>query len=1217
MLGHFRLFISYARRDGEDFATRLRKRLEAEQPEITIWQDRARMEAGLGWWKQITDAIDSVDFMVLVMTPEAMKSETVRKEWRYARQQGVCVYPVKGATDSELAFSTLPRWMSKAHFFDLDREWDTFIHHIKGPCQATRIPFMAPDLPEWFVARPTEFDALKRYLLSPNCEDPVAITTALHGAGGFGKTTLAAALCHSDDVITAFDDGVLWLTLGKEPNVQAALTMLFAALTGERPGFVSQDDAALELANRLQGKNCLLVLDDLWNPAHARPFLQAAKTCGRLITTRQFELATDLPKVTVDQMTTSQAVQMLTAGLENHPAKPSLFFPLATRLGEWPLMLELARDALRQRVARGDTVEGALEYLNRALERRGVQAFDKASATERWQAIGRTIEVSLELLPSTERTQYIQLAVFPSDVEIPLIAIQALWNADEFSAEELVIRLDSLSLLRFDLQRGTIRLHSVMRGYIAEHLPNPSVHHERLLDTIGEPRNRGDSYLWHWIGYHLVKAGRSAVLQKHTLDLEWISRKLDATDVAALVADYDFLPSDPDLQSVQSAIRLAAHILAQDKAQLSSQLTGRLMTSTSPNVQTMLRQAVNSSRAPWVRPCMPSLTPPGGPLLRTLRGHRGMVNCVAVIPGSRRVVSGSHDHTLRVWDIDTGVELLTLKGHKGPVYGVAITPDGRQGVSCGADRKVLAWDLESGSQLRVLGMHSDRANAVAITPNGLLAISGSADGALKVWDLHRHSEVRSLQRHSGAVTAVTALPDSERILSASRDGTVKLSNIITGEELRVLHGHSAEVSAVVATKDGTTAVSASWDYTLRRWSVAEGRELDVLSGHSGFVNAVALTPDGRCAISGAWDQTLRIWDLGTGKELRTLRDHMHDITSVAVTEDGLRAVSASWDQTLKVWDLGSVSQDNISGTQGRDITATAISPDGRTAICGCLDGTLRIWDLSETRVLLTIPGHRRGITSVAFSQDLYTVVSASYDRAIKVWNTTDWSVRHALRGHGDWVTAVAMSPNGHLMISGAGDGTLRIWDLHQGGVSLLDFKGHDWVVSALAITSDGKHAISGSWDHAIKMWNIETGKEVRKFQGHSDRVSALAITPDQHWLLSGSWDRTLRIWDVQTGTELRALRGHVDRISGIAICSDGRYAVSASWDHSLKFWDLQKGRLVAGFTADAPLEACAATCGGITAIAGDGLGRLHMVQLLETKDQDSSPKELLDAEAHA
>jgi hypothetical protein len=98
------VFISYARSDGERQAMNLRQRLEAAG--IRLWQDRASMEGGRDWWLQITAALDAVEFMVLVMTPAALNSPLVRKEWQYARQHGVCVYPVIG---SALDFSVLPR----------------------------------------------------------------------------------------------------------------------------------------------------------------------------------------------------------------------------------------------------------------------------------------------------------------------------------------------------------------------------------------------------------------------------------------------------------------------------------------------------------------------------------------------------------------------------------------------------------------------------------------------------------------------------------------------------------------------------------------------------------------------------------------------------------------------------------------------------------------------------------------------------------------------------------------------------------------------------------------------------------------------------------------------------------------------------------------------------------------------------------------------------
>ncbi len=141
------VFISYARSDGEEFANDLRERLEKES--IPLWQDRVGMEGGRDWWLQITEALDQVEFMALVITPNALKSETVRKEWRYARQQGVCVYPIKGVPDPD--FDSLPRWMRSAHFYDLEREWQKFLNDLNSRCQQKRVPFMVEDLPEGFV----------------------------------------------------------------------------------------------------------------------------------------------------------------------------------------------------------------------------------------------------------------------------------------------------------------------------------------------------------------------------------------------------------------------------------------------------------------------------------------------------------------------------------------------------------------------------------------------------------------------------------------------------------------------------------------------------------------------------------------------------------------------------------------------------------------------------------------------------------------------------------------------------------------------------------------------------------------------------------------------------------------------------------------------------------------------------------------------------------
>src|SRR5262249_26148467 len=133
-----RVFISYARADGESIAREMRRRLIAGPPALSVWQDRSELEGGVGWWKQITEALDVVEFLVLLITPAALRSDVVQREWRYARQQGVCVYPVF-SPGLPFDFAALPRWMRKTHFFDLASEWDSLVTHLTRPALVKRV----------------------------------------------------------------------------------------------------------------------------------------------------------------------------------------------------------------------------------------------------------------------------------------------------------------------------------------------------------------------------------------------------------------------------------------------------------------------------------------------------------------------------------------------------------------------------------------------------------------------------------------------------------------------------------------------------------------------------------------------------------------------------------------------------------------------------------------------------------------------------------------------------------------------------------------------------------------------------------------------------------------------------------------------------------------------------------------------------------------------
>ncbi len=778
------VFLSYARKDGEQFADSLREKLRTKAPDIPIKQDRLLLEGGVGWWKQLTEAIDSVEFLVLVMTPSAMQSETVRKEWRYARQQGVCVYPVKAAPDSELQFSQLPRWMNKAQFFDIEKEWESLLAHLRKGCDTPRVPFMAPDLPETFVQRPDEFGRLKNLLLTADRKQPVAITTALSGAGGFGKTTLAAALCHDKEIIENFDDGILWVTLGQNPNVLGSLLTVYAALTGERPGFTSEEDATFQLGQKLEDRTCLLVVDDVWDDRQLKPFLRGGKGCARLFTTRNAEIASSARPVTVDEVQESESLAMLTGGVAGLDRSRAL--ALSRKLGGWPIALELARAMLLQRIEQGDSAEHAADWLLQVLKRKGAKGLGRGTGDAHHRSIDGVLEGSLALLEGDKRRRLTELSIFPEDIAIPLSAAAALWGLDGFDAEETAQQLARLQLLRLDLRSCTMRLHDVMRSWLAAAITNATELHSRLVDAWTDWMHLPDTYAWRWLTWHLAAANRAADLERTLWDPAWLQAKLEATDVNALLSDFDLLKPTQEAELIQGAIRLSSHFLAKDPHQFPSQMIGRLLPySGRPLIQGFIDSLTHAAVRPWLHPLRPALDPPGTGLIRTLAGHSDAVNGVALSADRRRAASASWDKTLKVWDLETGDELRTLVGHSGWVTGVALSADGRRAVSASRDKTIKVWDLETGDELRTLAGHSNAVNGVALSADGRRAVSASWDKTLKVWDIETGAELRTLAGHSSGVIGVALSAGGRRAVSASSDHTLKVWDL--------------ETSAVIAT----------------------------------------------------------------------------------------------------------------------------------------------------------------------------------------------------------------------------------------------------------------------------------------------------------------------------------------------------------------------------------------------------------------------------------
>jgi hypothetical protein len=184
-----------------------------------------------------------------------------------------------------------------------------------------------------------------------------------------------------------------------------------------------------------------------------------------------------------------------------------------------------------------------------------------------------------------------------------------------------------------------------------------------------------------------------------------------------------------DIELLEGALRLSAHVLAVAPDQLPAQLLGSLLDQKSPRIAFFLTQMTMAQRGPWLRPLTRSLTAPGGPLVRTLAGHTEGVQAVALSADGRRVVSGSGDNTLKLWDLESGAELMTLAGHTSFVAAVALSADGRRALSGSYDTTLKVWDVDAGEPVAAF-FGEGRITSVQLAADRKTVVAGDASGAV-------------------------------------------------------------------------------------------------------------------------------------------------------------------------------------------------------------------------------------------------------------------------------------------------------------------------------------------------------------------------------------------------------------------------------------------------------------------------------------------------------
>ncbi len=304
-------------------------------------------------------------------------------------------------------------------------------------------------------------------------------------------------------------------------------------------------------------------------------------------------------------------------------------------------------------------------------------------------------------------------------------------------------------------------------------------------------------------------------------------------------------------------------------------------------------------------------------LQQTIEGHTDWVRCLSFTPDGGKLVSGSFDKTIVLWDLATGESIYTLADRPKGIFALAVSPDGKLLASGSWDETIELWDLAAGKLLQNLTHHEASVRSLAISADSKTLVSGSFDQTIKFWHLPDGAVTKTIADKE-PIAAVALSANGEFFASTGDDGMIKIRSISSGESIAELVGNQHCIGSLAIGPNSQTIAAGTVNGYAVLWQLESGTNApnglkqqimpsQAIKAHAGQINACVFSPDGEYLITGSVDGKAKVWYKADDSKFR----------------DKARSI--------------------LKGDPGRSVMSVAIDPAGQLIAVGGANGTIQLW----------------------------------------------------------------------------------------------------------------------------------------------------------------------------------------------------------------------------------------------------------------------------------